>query len=472
MSHVICAFVASLRRFLKVALIWGTCSACACAATASYDILLDTDNNPATGCTLSTVRGDFTGVELVLSTTVEVTALTSTVTGVSQQRCEGGALGAIRSISNASWPVGSYDGPLVADSMAIVETFLPLAELGTDSTIVRAGVIAHTPDGGDALLGAELIVRRAAPTVAPVPALSPLLLALLAAGMGLGGAWLARRHHASVMVLGACVLLSAAGMAWAATVVMDGQTSDWSGAQRRLDGKGDNTNLSSLWFAHDSQNAYFRIDACKQAGALRGEIHQAEERQLIEYVTRSGLWTIMVDKHTVTVTRHRACLSSTVQMWGHPHENFNGKHIKDWLTDRRSLLLDDGTKITMHADGPHGVIHKMSIYDGPNSVEIDNENNLVLHQSTDPAVAQQLDEEEADGETGYANFVPNDSPGAFGHMVYRNIYTQDDPGPAPQCLENPADASCEEVPLGTSGDWYQNPGQINDLYDDTRLGHT
>src|SRR5690606_3665120 len=123
MSNVIHTFVAALGRLLAGVLIWGAASVCTLAAAATYDILLDTDNHPATGCTLPTARGDFTGVELVLSTTVDDAS--STVIGVTLQPCEGGALGAVRTVSSDAWPVGSFARPST-DEVAVIETFLPL----------------------------------------------------------------------------------------------------------------------------------------------------------------------------------------------------------------------------------------------------------------------------------------------------------------------------------------------------------
>lgn len=477
MRHATHSFAAPLGRLLAGALIWITSSACAWAATATYDILLDTDNNPATGCTVPTARGDFSGVDRVLSTTVDMATTPSTVTGVTLESCQGGTLGAAKAISSDSWPVGSFAPG--REPVAVIETFLPLVELGPTSTVLRAGVVVRSPDSADALLGADLIIRQAPKpgSVAPIPTISPLMLALLAAGVGLGGGWLARRQRASVMVLGSCVLLSVVGMAWAATIAMDGQTGDWSGTQPRLSGDGRHTNLVSLWSTHDAQNAYFRIDTCERGGEPRaGQMQHEGTGQPFWYLTRSGNWSIRVDKHTVTVTRMVLCQTATVQMWGDPHENLNGKHIKDWLHERRTLLLDDGTKITMHADGPHAVIHTMSIYDGPNSLEIGNDDNSLQHQSTDPEEARQLDEAEADGETAYAEFVPDNAPGAIGHLYFRNIYTQHAAGgPAPQCLVTPPVdplSLCVDVPLGTTGDLHLNPNQVNDLYDDPRLGHT
>lgn len=473
MPHALHDVFASLGRWLAGVFFFVAASTSAFAATAQYYILLDTDNNAATGCTLNSGSNSFTGIERVLTTTVDVTPTSSNVTGVTVESCVGTVLGAVRPVSSASWPVGNFVPAPQANPLAVIETFLPLAELGPTATSVRASILAQMPGGEDALLDANLIIQRAAPaTVAAVPTLSPLVLALLAAGIGLAGAWLVRRHQASFMVLGMCVLLSASGMAWAATILMDGQTGDWSGSQPRLSGNINNPNLVNLWFTQDAQNAYFRIDACKRIDDLPGEMRQEAAGDPMQYTTRGGRWTIKVDASTITVTRTTHCQGATVETWGHPHENLNGKHIKDWLTDRRSLLLDDGTKITMHADGPQQVVRLMSIYDGPNSFEIDNDNNTISHQSTDLTVAQQRDEGEADGETAHVKLVPDSAPGALGHVDFRNIYTQDNPGPAPQCLTGPLDPLCVEVPLGTTGDFYLNPNQVNDLFDDPRLAHT
>lgn len=66
------------RRFARAiaCCIWGFClgllllTSAAGAETARYSILLDTDHNPATGCTVATVAGNFAGVEQRLVTTV------------------------------------------------------------------------------------------------------------------------------------------------------------------------------------------------------------------------------------------------------------------------------------------------------------------------------------------------------------------------------------------------------------------
>lgn len=183
----------------------------------------------------------------------------------------------------------------------------------------------------------------------------------------------------------------------------------------------------------------------------------------LTYVSRDGGWTIKIDRSTVTVTGYD---KFTWQVWGHPHENLNGKHIKDWLGTDRSLLLPDGTKISMQADGPHGVVQHTSIYDGPQSHVIDNTRNTVLHSCVNTAEALARDRAEVDGETAYLTILTGPPP-AQGAMFVFNIYDRARPE------NDPAVAlDIEVTPLGTTGDQHHNPNQVNDLYDDPRLPHT
>ena len=151
-------------------------------------------------------------------------------------------------------------------------------------------------------------------------------------------------------------------------------------------------------------------------------------------------------------------------MWGDPHENLNGKHIKDWLGSRRTLLLDDGTKITMHADGPHHVVHTTQIYDGEQSHEIGNIGNLVRHSCVNAQVAATRDAEEADGETAHLANLRGPAH-VSGYLYVENVYTEE---VGAEGIDEPV---FEVEPLGETGD-DANPRQVNDLYDDERLAHT
>lgn len=180
---------------------------------------------------------------------------------------------------------------------------------------------------------------------------------------------------------------------------------------------------------------------------------QAGVGEPIVFDTQGG-YVIRIDRHTITVTDPLD--RNTVEHWGDPHENLNGKHIKDWEIDRRTLLLGDGTRITMHASGPQMVVDTMSIYDGHNNVQIDNAGNTITHASRSLADTRCREGEQHDGET--ARFVTDT---VTGKARYDQVYTEDE-------LFNITPST---QPLGDTGG-YANPNQVNDYYDDPRLGHT
>ncbi len=168
----------------------------------------------------------------------------------------------------------------------------------------------------------------------------------------------------------------------------------------------------------------------------------------IEYTT-SGGYTVEVDKHTIKITD--PC-GNELKHWGDPHENLNGTHIKDWEGKQRSILLDDGTKISMSATGPHGVTETMSIYDGNQNVQIDNRKNEVTHHSFNPWDTHLREVRQHDGET--AVFRPTRDGGA----EYYNVYTED----------KDFNVTRLHDALGRIG----GNGRVHDLYDDPRLSKT
>lgn len=181
--------------------------------------------------------------------------------------------------------------------------------------------------------------------------------------------------------------------------------------------------------------------------------------QPLHHLTGGG-YTVRVDFHTVTITDPAG--RNTIQHWGDPHENLNGKHIKDWGGSpqwqglHRTLLLGDGSKITMEARGPHAVIHWTAIYDGDSHIQFDNCRNQIHWQGNDHAETEQLERTQYDGET--ASFTTDPDTGV---ARYDNLDNED------ESLERVA----TPTPLGTTGG-LANPNQVNDLFDDRRLGHT
>lgn len=176
------------------------------------------------------------------------------------------------------------------------------------------------------------------------------------------------------------------------------------------------------------------------------------------WFTTRGCWTVTIDHHTLTVTDPAG--RNTVQHWGDPHENLNGKHIKDWLSDRRTLLLPDDLQITVHATGPHGLIQTVVIYDGPHTRVIDVNINEVAESLDDAAATTARERNEADGETARITVDLDEV------MTYESVYTQgenEDGTPGPK--------EADAYPLGETGG-SANPNRVNDFYDDPRLAHT
>lgn len=151
-------------------------------------------------------------------------------------------------------------------------------------------------------------------------------------------------------------------------------------------------------------------------GMQGGQLTQEGKGKPIGYTT-SGGYKVNVNGTTVTITDPTG--KNTVKHWGDPHENVNGKTIKDWEGKDRSLVLGDGTKITMNADGPKGVINNTSIYDGNQAIQINNKNNEITNVSFNPYQTKMMDAYQPDGETSYVG------PNRKGDFIYKNIYTQD-----------------------------------------------
>ena len=260
-TDFLCGLLLSL---LLVSAAWGQ------ATSAEYQILLDTDNNPATGCTVTTVGGDFAGVDQRLVTTVTVGTATATVGGVQLQTCVSGGFGAAVWSDPGGWPVGLGNG---TSGAAVIETFLPLAQLNGPGPL-RLGVISAAGQASDALLtgngqggGILFPTGPGASDATAIPGLNPLTLALLVALLG-GALRYGRRHPGAAKLLVLVVTLAGAGagagLVWAA-FVRDGQTNDWAGiAPLATDPPGDAdspVDLIALLGKVEGAHLNFRIDA-------------------------------------------------------------------------------------------------------------------------------------------------------------------------------------------------------------------
>lgn len=186
----------------------------------------------------------------------------------------------------------------------------------------------------------------------------------------------------------------------------------------------------------------------QMCGGRNGQLQQEGKGKPITYTTRGG-YKVTVNKHDISIKDPNG---NEVKHHGDPHENLNGKHLKDWEGKQRSVVLGDGTKITMSADGPQGVTQHTSIYDGGQNVQIANGQNLVEHQSFNGLDTLMREFAQHDGET--AAFTTNYQ----GDAMYYNMYNQADNGMVTRNFDW----------LGQA----QAGGPVHDLYDDPRLKNT
>ena len=195
-----------------------------------------------------------------------------------------------------------------------------------------------------------------------------------------------------------------------------------------------------------------------------GQLRQEGPGKPISYTT-SGGWQVQVNGDKVIVTDPSG--KQKVENSGDPHEYVNGKHVKDWEGKQRSLVLPDGTKITMGATAPNGVVTNTSIYDGDQNVQIKNEGNEITSRSFNPYDTRMREAYQYDGETARISYNRD------GGINYTNMYTQD---------ENfGMKSNFKDIASTSDPKWWQRPfmplfgaGQksVRDFYDDPRLAFT
>ncbi|MCL4689997.1 MAG: cadherin-like domain-containing protein, partial [Burkholderiales bacterium] len=240
------------------------------AGAAQLTILLDTDNNVATGCTVATPGGPFAGVETVLTTQVTTTTSPPTIGAVTQQTCAAppATLSAAAPVSPGGWSVGVGVGTGGND---VIETFVPI---GFAAGVVRVGFVYTDPvTGTDELVtttgtagGTPIIYAFAGSGGIAVPTLTDAGIFLLALLLCLTAARAMRRHKVPTTVVAAVfsVILATAAIA---AVVLDGQVGDWTGiAPIANDPSGDappGSDIASAFAKHEpaENRIYFRVDA-------------------------------------------------------------------------------------------------------------------------------------------------------------------------------------------------------------------
>ena len=203
--------------------------ATASAVTHTFSILLDLDNDAATGCTVSTVAGPFDGVEQILDTTVDTTTgpPAAMVTALAIRTCTDpltdtfGPPVPVTSFIASPWPVGIGNG---SGGLNVIETYFPLiASVIPDPKVIRLGLTMESDLGTqqalltrDGTQGGEPIILDLR-SVLEIPTLSEWGLLLLIALLGTASVALLRRRSA-VALLVVLAVIGAAGVAWAACV--------------------------------------------------------------------------------------------------------------------------------------------------------------------------------------------------------------------------------------------------------------
>jgi len=97
------------------------------AAVTELRVLFDSDNNPATGCTVNGMPG----VEQVLVTQVTDDGTTASVTQTHRLICSGGVLGGPVDVNTGGWPVGFNP----SSGFMLLETAIPFSAFGTGTAI-------------------------------------------------------------------------------------------------------------------------------------------------------------------------------------------------------------------------------------------------------------------------------------------------------------------------------------------------
>jgi hypothetical protein len=206
----------------------------ALAANASQlTVLLDTDNNAATGCAVPIPGGSFAGAEIVLTTTINTSAAPPLVSGVTRQSCVSQATNTLSppfAVDPGGWPVGMGVG---ASGYDAIETYLPTFAL--PSGTYRLGV-AYTDAavGSDALVttngaagGPPILYALLLAPPPPIPTLGHAGLALLALLLCAAGFAVLRRHpNAPPLVVGVVAIALSTSLF---AIVLDGIVTDWTG---------------------------------------------------------------------------------------------------------------------------------------------------------------------------------------------------------------------------------------------------
>jgi large repetitive protein len=243
--------------------VWAMATA-ALAATTTLDTLLDTDNNTATGCAVTTSSGVVNGVERILRTVIVADGAGYRTQSTSVLTCSGAAFGAPVVTESTPRPIARGNG---VGGATAVETSISALDLprGGQMRVAFSAIGSDGLTGSDAVLdlnGAPILA--ALPGIVQVPTLGGIALVLLA-GFMVGAVVLARRRgfHGVQLVVVAMFAAALSGHLIAA-IVRDGLIADWTGiAPVANDAQGDapaGTDIVAVFTQTDTNGVDFRVD--------------------------------------------------------------------------------------------------------------------------------------------------------------------------------------------------------------------
>lgn len=140
--------------------------------------------------------------------------------------------------------------------------------------------------------------------------------------------------------------------------------------------------------------------------------------------TTSGGGKIVISQNAIIIS-HADYAGFTIEFWGtdpgqhasYNHENMNGKHVKDRLGEKRSLIFPDGAKITINSQSITGPALSITIYEGNEVHHLNLSCNTLEYSAASSPYAKEIDDEETDGETSTFEFT---STG----LLWVNIYSE------------------------------------------------
>ena len=236
------------------------------AQTLDLDVLVDTDSNAASGCSVTPSGGAaLSGFERRVRASVDLGSFE--VIAIEQSSCDGASFGAAAPVSGFATPyplaLNTGIGGADAVELAVARTALGAANLSQ----LRLAFVADNGTGSDVLATTDGSAGGG-PIVFGLPVQIP---ALSIWGLGalvlvlLTLAWMAHRRMGRVGAVMAVMLVTTA--AWAMTFALDGDLSDWGGrAPNAIDPGGDATDgsaaidLLAVFVVLDGDDLFFRVD--------------------------------------------------------------------------------------------------------------------------------------------------------------------------------------------------------------------